>query len=104
MGCEGITRQQNMAQREQPAGSEVKTYCPLVHFRGCHMTKREPNPTLKIELIRYGMTQRQLAEILGVSPAAVSNWVTGWDKPSAAMTRRIAEVLRCRPEDLGLAS
>ena len=53
------------------------------------MTKREPNPTLKIELIRRGITQRQLAEILGVSPAAVSNWVTG---------------LRCRPEELGLAS
>ena len=68
------------------------------------MTKREPNPTLKIELIRHGMTQRQLAEILGVSPAAVSNWVTGWDKPSTAMTERIAEVLRCRPEEIGLAS
>ena len=68
------------------------------------MTKREPNPTLKIELIRRVITQRQLAEILGVSPAAVSNWVTGWDRPSTAMTERIAEVLRCRPDELGLAS
>jgi transcriptional regulator with XRE-family HTH domain len=68
------------------------------------MTKREPNPTLKIELIRRGITQRQLAEILGVSPAAVSNWITGWDKPSMAMAGRIAEVLKCKPEELGLAS
>jgi predicted transcriptional regulator len=68
------------------------------------MTKREPNPALKIELIRRGMTQRQLAELLNVSPAAVSNWVTGWDRPNEYQARRIAEVLRCRPEELGLAS
>ena len=50
------------------------------------------------------MTQRQLAELLNVSPAAVSNWVTGWDRPNEYQARRIAEVLRCRPEELGLAS
>lgn len=40
-----------------------------------------------------GLTQRQLAALLGVTPGAVANWEVGIRTPSFAMARRIASEL-----------
>lgn len=55
---------------------------------------------LKGCLRRAGMKQRELAEALGVTPAAVSYWVVGAYLPAAAMLPRIAAALGCTVDDL----
>ena len=42
-----------------------------------------------------GMTQRQLADRLNVSPAAVALWETGTNKPSMKNAVRLADILNC---------
>jgi transcriptional regulator with XRE-family HTH domain len=55
----------------------------------------KPRPLdLKALIARRGLTQQNLAEILGVGHAAVSAWVTGRKRPSKEMASRLAEVLK----------
>lgn len=48
---------------------------------------------LRIELDRRGWSRSELAERIGVSPAAVSRWVSGQRVPDEASCRRIASTL-----------
>lgn len=47
-----------------------------------------------------GLTQRQLAEALGLNQSAVALWETGRTEPTLFNLRRIADVLGCKPADL----
>ena len=47
-----------------------------------------------------GMTQKQLAEALGVTQGAVSQWETGRGGPSAKMLKPLADVLGVTVDDL----
>jgi transcriptional regulator with XRE-family HTH domain len=56
----------------------------------------------KIRILReqIGITQKQLAQAIGVDASAVSLWESGKTQPTVANLVRIAEVLNCRPGDL----
>ncbi len=46
------------------------------------------------------MTQADLANMLGVTPAAVSKWENGSSKPRVEVLFRLADILEVRPEEL----
>jgi transcriptional regulator with XRE-family HTH domain len=49
-----------------------------------------------------GLTQRQLAEALGVTITTISNWERGVKEPNLnfAQVKRVTEVLQCSLDDL----
>ncbi|MBR2342639.1 MAG: helix-turn-helix domain-containing protein [Clostridia bacterium] len=47
-----------------------------------------------------GLTQANIAQELGVTPAAVSKWENGSSKPRVDILFRLAEILDVRPEEL----
>lgn len=47
-----------------------------------------------------GITQKGLAQRVGVSEQAVGRWKSGWRNPSEESLRRICEALRIKPESL----
>lgn len=51
-------------------------------------------------LKREDMKQKTFAELIGVSDAAVSQFLRGTRQPSFITGMRIAEVIGCNPEDL----
>lgn len=51
-------------------------------------------------LEREGMTQKTFAGLIGVSEAAVCQFLRNTRQPSFVVGLRIAEVIGCRPEDL----
>ena len=46
-----------------------------------------------------GLTQRQLADRLGVSNTSISNWEKGLSRPDVDMIQKLCEVLRLQPND-----
>lgn len=46
-----------------------------------------------------GLTQRQLAQHLGVSNTSVSNWEKGLSRPDADMIQSLCGILRLQPND-----
>ena len=46
-----------------------------------------------------GLTQRQLAQLLGVSNTSVSNWEKGLSRPDADMIQMLCTHLRLQPND-----
>ena len=58
-------------------------------------------PTLlKLFRMNAGLTQLELARLLGVKEWLVVRWETGRTDPNDAMQRRIADVLHIEPEVL----
>ncbi|MBP5411570.1 MAG: helix-turn-helix transcriptional regulator [Lachnospiraceae bacterium] len=49
---------------------------------------------------RSGMTQQELADVLGVTQGAVANWENGIRKPDIFMLKKIADALHCTTDDL----
>ncbi len=49
---------------------------------------------------KAGLTQKDLAELMGVTQSSVSAWETGNNDPCLKKLLRLAELLGCRPEDL----
>lgn len=49
---------------------------------------------------RAGLSQRELAQALGLDPSAVSSWEIGRSEPTVHNLRRMADILGCRPADL----
>jgi transcriptional regulator with XRE-family HTH domain len=47
-----------------------------------------------------GMTQQELASLLGIARSTVANWESDGSRPSDAMVGRLSQVLRCRPGQL----
>lgn len=56
----------------------------------------------KLRKIReaVGLTQKELAEKLGVYQRDISRWETGKRVPGVLMVKKMAQVLGCRMEDL----
>lgn len=55
------------------------------------MTERE---ALERILYESGVTQRELAELIGVSRVTVNRWLAGFSTPTPAIDRVLREVLR----------
>lgn len=53
---------------------------------------------------RTGMTQRQLADNLGVGHTTVSNWEKNLSRPDADMIQKLCGLLRLQPNDFYGAS
>lgn len=47
---------------------------------------------IRAERCRVGMSQRQLAEVLGVTPASISRWECGECTPSMANLKRMSSL------------
>ena len=56
----------------------------------------------KIKLMRKkrGLTQKQLAELLGVKQQNVSDWERSLRSPSVKNLKKMVNVLNCRIDDL----
>ena len=50
--------------------------------------------------VKHGMSQIELAETLGVTQGAVSQWETGQSIPRGATLLRLAEALNCTVDEL----
>ena len=48
---------------------------------------------------KAALTQKDLAELMGVTQSAVSAWETGINDPCLKKLLKLAEILGCRPED-----
>ncbi|MDF2629312.1 MAG: Helix-turn-helix domain [Symbiobacteriaceae bacterium] len=61
----------------------------------CHVRNR-------IALVREarGLTQRELAALLGIAHTTLGRWESDQHFPPDAMVGKLAQVLRCRPCDL----
>jgi transcriptional regulator with XRE-family HTH domain len=57
---------------------------------------------IKIKAIREkrGLTQKQLADRLGVKQQNISDWERGERSPSVKNLKKLAEVLNCQIDDL----
>lgn len=51
-----------------------------------------PQISLEAARVNAGLTQKELAEILGVSNVTVANWEKGVTEPSASQLRKISEL------------
>jgi transcriptional regulator with XRE-family HTH domain len=49
---------------------------------------------------KRGLTQKQLAEKLGVQQTTISMWETGANRPNVDMLKPLAKILKCKVEDL----
>ena len=49
---------------------------------------------------KLGITQKCLADELGVSQAAVANWENGIRKPDIFTLKKLADVLHCTTDEL----
>ncbi len=49
---------------------------------------------------KLGITQKELAAELGVTPNAISNWENGVRNPSLEKVKRLAEILNCTTDEL----
>lgn len=49
---------------------------------------------------KRGLTQKQLAELLGVKQSNISRWESGVYLPNAATLKKMADALNCRIDDL----
>ena len=56
----------------------------------------------RIAMVREarGMTQQELASLLGIARSTVATWESDDSRPSDAMVGRLSQVLRCRPGQL----
>ena len=50
--------------------------------------------------IKRGLTQKQLAELLGVKQSNISRWEAGTFQPNATTLKKMADALNCRIDDL----
>ena len=49
---------------------------------------------------KRGLTQKQLAELLGVKQQNISDWERGERSPSIKNLKKLAEILNCQIDDL----
>lgn len=68
------------------------------------MAKQSPKHSemtnLKIMRIRRGLTQKQLAEKVGIEFHAISAYENGWRFPRRDILDRLAEKLECEVKDI----
>lgn len=49
---------------------------------------------------KRGLSQKQLADALGIDQSAIARWETGANEPTAFNVRRLADILGVAPGDL----
>lgn len=49
---------------------------------------------------KRGLTQKQLAELLGVKQQNISDWERGERSPSVKNLKKLSEILNCQIDDL----
>lgn len=49
---------------------------------------------------KKGYTQKQIAEILGVTPNCITQWESGARRPNVVMLKKLAKLLECTADDL----
>lgn len=49
---------------------------------------------------QLGMTQKQLADALGLNQSAIALWESGKTVPTIQNLYRLADILGCKPRDL----
>ncbi|MGN0629982.1 MAG: helix-turn-helix domain-containing protein [Ruminococcus sp.] len=49
---------------------------------------------------KLGITQKELANKLGVTPNAISQWENGVRNPSLENVKRLADILHCTTDDI----
>jgi transcriptional regulator with XRE-family HTH domain len=49
-----------------------------------------------------GLSQSDMAKLVGVTVSTISRWEHGSDRPTLAHRRKLARVYRCTLEELGL--
>jgi transcriptional regulator with XRE-family HTH domain len=59
---------------------------------------------IKVVLVEKKMTNKALAEALGISPQSVSRWCTNDQQPSIETLFKIAEVLKVNVRELLVAT
>jgi transcriptional regulator with XRE-family HTH domain len=66
------------------------------------MTTEDNQLTLKKLRERAGLTQRKLADLLGVTITTISSWERGAKEPNLtfAQVKRVTEVLNCTLDEL----
>jgi len=64
------------------------------------MQFNEQHSPIRSQRYKQRLTQYRLARLIGRSQAYVCQMETGYRVPSPEMLRRLALVLRCRPQDL----
>lgn len=47
------------------------------------------------ERVRLGMTQQELANVIGVTPNTVSNWELGRFEPTSSKLKQLSELFKC---------
>ena len=72
---------------------------PQHSTRLCRVPPKNPNTIRKYRLA-LGLTQRQVAELVGIGPARVSEWERGLTCPSVASLLRLAKTLGTLAEAL----
>lgn len=55
---------------------------------------------IKVMRIKRGLTQKQLAELLGVKQQNVSDWERSLRSPSVKNLKKLSEILNCQIDDL----
>lgn len=55
---------------------------------------------IRKQRINKGLTQKQLADLLGVHQTAVSQWENGTTQPCARIISKILEALDCKINDI----
>ncbi len=53
---------------------------------------------IKVRRVIKGMNQQELANAVGVTQGAVSQWENGLSQPSGKIVSKLSEVLDCKPE------
>ncbi len=51
-------------------------------------------------LAQRKMTQKQLADALGMTEGGLCHWLSGRTEPSAHKLKRLCEILGCKAEDV----
>ena len=46
------------------------------------------------------LSQKQIAEKMGVSPSCVTQWESGVRRPNVVMLKKLAKLLECTADDL----
>lgn len=49
---------------------------------------------------RMGLTQKQIADMLGVTAPTVTQWESGERKPNIIMLKKLSVILKCSTDDL----
>lgn len=55
---------------------------------------------IKNQRKKLGLTQTQLADMLGVSQSAIAMWESGKNMPRADMLQKLSRILNCSIDDL----